>query len=138
MRSHGSGTDVPEAAMSPAKPQVRVRRVYEAPEPADGARVLVDRIWPRGLPKEEAALDEWAKNAAPSTELRTWYGHDHERFEEFRRRYREELADPAHREAVEHLHDLARRGPLTLLTATKSPEYSQAPVLADVLRGRQR
>jgi uncharacterized protein YeaO (DUF488 family) len=73
---------------------VRVRRVYEEPEPADGTRVLVDRIWPRGLAKAKAALDEWCKDVAPSDELRKWYSHDPDRFEEFGRRYQLELQDP--------------------------------------------
>ena len=73
------------------KPDVRVRRVYDDPEPDDGTRVLVDRIWPRGLTKDKARLDQWSKQVAPSTQLRKWYSHDPERFEEFDRRYREEL-----------------------------------------------
>ena len=72
-------------------PEVRVRRVYEEPAPGDGMRVLVDRIWPRGLRKDAARLDEWARDLAPSTELRTWYGHDPAKFGEFRRRYQAEL-----------------------------------------------
>ena len=75
------------------RPDVRVRRVYDGPEPDDGTRVLVDRIWPRGLTKDKARLDQWFKQVAPSTELRKWYSHDPERFEEFGRRYREELKD---------------------------------------------
>ena len=114
---------------------VRVRRVYEDPEPADGARVLVDRVWPRGLAKDKAALDHWCKNVAPSTELRKWYGHDPGRFAEFANRYRAELGDPDHAEALAGLRELAERRPLTLLTATRSSEISQAAVLADLLRG---
>ncbi|MER6142958.1 DUF488 family protein [Streptomyces sparsogenes] len=114
---------------------IRIRRVYEAPEPDDGARVLVDRIWPRGLAKEEARLDEWAKTAAPSTELRRWYGHAPERFAEFAERYRAELAEPERREAVDHLRDLAAAGPLTLLTATKDPAQSHLPLLAEAVGG---
>ena len=74
--------------------KVRVRRAYDEPEPDDGTRVLVDRLWPRGLSKARAALDEWCKNVAPSAELRTWYNHDPDRFEEFSRRYQQELQDP--------------------------------------------
>jgi uncharacterized protein YeaO (DUF488 family) len=114
---------------------IRIRRVYEAPEPDDGARVLVDRIWPRGLAKDEARLDEWAKAAAPSTELRRWYGHAPERFPEFAERYRAELAEPERREAVDHLRDLASAGPLTLLTATKDPARSHLPLLAEAVGG---
>jgi uncharacterized protein YeaO (DUF488 family) len=112
---------------------VRVRRVYEEPEPGDGTRVLVDRIWPRGLTKAKAALDEWRKDVAPSDELRKWYGHDPDRFEEFGRRYRLELHDPRRAEALAHLRGLARDRPLTLLTATRQPEISEAAVLAGLL-----
>jgi uncharacterized protein YeaO (DUF488 family) len=112
---------------------VRVRRVYDEPEADDGTRVLVDRIWPRGMTKARAALDEWCKDVAPSTELRKWYGHDPARFEEFTRRYRLELADPERAGALAHLRALAAAGPVTLLTATKEPAISEASVLASVL-----
>jgi uncharacterized protein YeaO (DUF488 family) len=115
-------------------PQVRVRRVYDEPRREDGTRVLVDRIWPRGLGKDEARLDEWCKQVAPSPELRRWYGHDPERFDEFGRRYREELAGPERAPALAHLRDLAAGGTLTLLTATRQAEISQAAVLAEVIR----
>jgi uncharacterized protein YeaO (DUF488 family) len=115
---------------------IRVRRVYEEPEPDDGARVLVDRIWPRGLRKDAAHLTEWAKDVAPSTELRTWYGHDPERFAEFSRRYQAELAAQPQREAMDELRHLAAAGPLTLLTATRDTDISQAAVLARLLRDR--
>ena len=114
-------------------PQPRVRRVYERPEAEDGLRVLVDRIWPRGLSKEAAELDDWAKDVAPSSELRRWYGHRPERFPEFARRYRAELRESAGRAAVERLLEAAGDGPWTLLTATKDLEYAHAGVLADVL-----
>lgn len=114
---------------------VRERRVYDPPEQADGTRVLVDRLWPRGLAKAKAAIDEWCKDIAPSTELRKWYGHDPARFEEFSRRYRAELTEPERTEALAHLRTLAKTRPLTLLTATREPEISEAAVLADVLRG---
>ena len=113
---------------------IRVRRVYDDPSPTDGTRVLVDRIWPRGLAKDRARVDEWLKAVAPSTELRRWYAHDASRFEEFRRRYRAELAEPERQAAVRHLRELARSGPLTLLTATRDLEHSQAAVLAGHLR----
>jgi uncharacterized protein YeaO (DUF488 family) len=115
-------------------PEVRLRRVYDEPSPEDGTRVLVDRIWPRGLAKAKAGVDEWAKAVAPSTELRRWYGHDPDRFEEFRRRYQAELADPERQAALGHLAELARSGPLTLLTATRDLDRSQAAVLAERLR----
>ncbi len=113
---------------------MRVRRVYEKPWRQDGARVLVDRVWPRGLSKVSAHLDEWAKNVAPSTELRRWYGHDPDRFAEFAERYRRELrSDDEAGEALAHLRDLAGAGRLTLLTATKDVDRSQAVVLAETL-----
>jgi uncharacterized protein YeaO (DUF488 family) len=116
--------------------QVRVRRAYDDPESSDGARVLVDRIWPRGLSKERAALDEWCKDVAPSTELRKWYSHDPDRFAEFGRRYQAELADPERSAALAHLRDLAAADrPLTLLTATRQPDISEAAVLAGLLGG---
>lgn len=117
-----------------ATSEVRVRRAYEQPEPADGARVLVDRLWPRGLSKARAALDEWCKNVAPSPELRTWYSHDPDRFAEFSRRYQQELLDPERAQALAHLRELAGKGPLTLLTATKQADISEAAVLAGLLR----
>ena len=113
---------------------IRVRRVYDEASPADGTRVLVDRIWPRGLRKEAARLDDWAKDVAPSTELRTWYGHDPAKFGEFRRRYTAELGQPGPREALVRIRDLAEDGPVTLLTATKDVGHSQAAVLAGLLR----
>lgn len=119
----------------PGKPTVRVRRVYDEPEPRDGTRVLVDRIWPRGVSKDRADLAEWCKRVAPSTGLRKWYAHDPERFEEFSGRYRRELKDPEPAEALRHLRDLASDHPLTLLTATKHVEISAATVLAEILRG---
>jgi uncharacterized protein YeaO (DUF488 family) len=116
---------------------VHVRRVYDEASPEDGTRVLVDRMWPRGLAKDVARLDDWAKHVAPSTELRRWYGHDPERFPEFRRRYRAELDQSPRREALGRLRALADRAPLTLLTATRDVEHSHAAVLADLLRPAQ-
>ena len=113
---------------------IRMQRAYDDLSPDDGTRVLVDRIWPRGLAKATARIDEWAKVVAPSTELRRWYGHDPSRFEEFRHRYQAELAEPERQGAVRHLRELARSGPLTLLTATKDIEHSQAAVLVEYLR----
>ena len=113
---------------------VQVRRVYEERRRGDGSRVLVDRLWPRGLRKAEAGFDEWCKEAAPSPELRKWYGHDPARFDEFRRRYRAELRDGAGARAVAHLRRFAERRTLTLLTATKDLGTSGAVVLADVVR----
>lgn len=115
--------------------RVQVRRVYEDPEPGDGARVLVDRLWPRGIAKERLHLDRWAKEVAPSTELRTWYGHQPERFDEFRRRYLTELKAPPAAEVVQELRHLAEGAGVTLLTATRDVDRSGARVLADALRG---
>jgi uncharacterized protein YeaO (DUF488 family) len=119
--------------MMAGKGKVQVRRVYEEPAAEDGIRVLVDRIWPRGLTKAKAGLDEWCKQVAPSTEPRTWYHHDPELFAEFGRLYRSELADPERAAAVTHLRELAQGGVLTLLTATKQAEISEAAVLAELL-----
>jgi uncharacterized protein YeaO (DUF488 family) len=116
------------------KHDISIRRVYDDPAPAGGRRVLVDRLWPRGLAKSAAAVDEWVKAVAPSDDLRRWYGHDPAKFAEFRRRYSAELRAPERAEALGHLRDLARSGPVTLLTATKDIEHSQAAVLASKLR----
>ncbi|HEY3483074.1 MAG TPA: DUF488 family protein [Streptomyces sp.] len=113
--------------------QITYRRIYEETSPKDGKRVLVDRVWPRGMRKEAAHLDEWVRDVAPSTELRRWYGHEPSRFTEFRRRYRAELRDAAHRQAAGHLRDLADHDKLTLLTATKDVDHSQAAVLTEWL-----
>ncbi|TJZ41919.1 DUF488 family protein [Streptomyces piniterrae] len=113
---------------------IQIRRVYDPPEPSDGARVLVDRLWPRGVSKEDARLTEWCKDAAPSSELRRWYRHEGERFERFEERYRDELAQDAAQPALEHLRELAAAGPLTLLTATKDVAHGHVAVLVDVLR----
>ncbi|WP_030176549.1 DUF488 domain-containing protein [Streptomyces sp. NRRL S-813] len=112
---------------------VTYRRIYEEPSAQDGKRVLVDRLWPRGVSKERADLDEWLKDVAPSTDLRHWYHHDVEHFDEFRRRYIAELHDPEHQHAVEQLRDLAAHDKVTLLTATKDADHSEAAVLAQWL-----
>jgi uncharacterized protein YeaO (DUF488 family) len=112
---------------------VRVRRVYEQPSPDDGERMLVDRLWPRGLSKKAARLDEWVKDVAPSDGLRRWYGHEPERFAEFRRRFLSELREPERAAALARLAEAANRGTVTLLTATKDAEHSEAAVLAEVL-----
>lgn len=114
--------------------QIRLRRVYDDPAPDDGTRVLVDRLWPRGLAKDAAHVDVWEKDVAPSGELRTWYGHDPQKFAEFQHRYTEELATPERTAALARLRALARQGPVTLLTATRDIEHSQAAVLAQLLR----
>lgn len=114
--------------------RVQVRRVYDEPGSTDGVRVLVDRVWPRGLRKADAALDEWIKDVAPSTELRKWFGHDPEKFARFSSRYRGELGTPTRRAALEHLRTVSENNVLTLLTATRDVAHSNAAVLAEVLR----
>lgn len=113
---------------------VVLKRAYDEAGPEDGTRVLVERLWPRGVSREEAALDLWLKEVAPSPELRTWYDHDPERWEEFRRRYRAELDErPA---AMERLEALAREGRLTLVLASRDVERSSAAVLKEYLEER--
>lgn len=115
---------------------IQVKRVYDAAEPADGARVLVDRVWPRGISKERAQLSLWAKAVTPSTGLRRWYHEDREgRWVEFRERFEAELAgDPAAKDQLTELRRLAKDGTLTLLTAVPDPDRSHVTVLVDVLR----
>jgi uncharacterized protein YeaO (DUF488 family) len=112
---------------------IEVKRIYDPPAAGDGYRVLVDRLWPRGVSKERARLDEWARELAPSDELRRWFDHRPERFEEFRARYRRELE--ARAEQVEKLRDRAREGSLTILYAARDREHNNAVVLAELLRG---
>ncbi len=120
--------------MPATTPDVRVRRVYDAPSPDDGIRVLVDRLWPRGLAKADAHVDEWPKALTPSTELRRWYhGPGEGDYEEFRRRYEAELAAPEAAASLERLRTLATTATLTLLTATKHPETSHTTVLREAL-----
>ncbi|MER7488020.1 DUF488 family protein [Streptomyces sp. NPDC126497] len=114
---------------------VRVRRVHEPPEPDDGVRVLVDRLWPRGLAKDAARVDEWPKGLTPSTELRRWYHGGEGSYEEFCERYGAELAAPEAAGLLERVRELAGKGPVTLLTASKDPEHSHAQVLARLLTG---
>jgi uncharacterized protein YeaO (DUF488 family) len=119
--------------MAKLKAEIQVKRVYDPPEKDDGARVLVDRLWPRGVSKAHAALTLWLKEIAPGEELREWFGHDPARWEEFVRRYRAELA---HNEtAVARLRDLVREGPVTLLYAAHDREHNNAVALAAYLHG---
>ena len=117
----------------PGTPDVRVRRIYDPAADDDGIRVLVDRRWPRGVSKARADLDEWCTAVAPSDALRRWYGHLPERFEEFEARYRAELQEPDRASALRHLEVMAAHDRLTLLTATKRVEISQAAVLAHLM-----
>ncbi|MDZ7786799.1 MAG: DUF488 domain-containing protein [Halofilum sp. (in: g-proteobacteria)] len=113
---------------------IRIRRIYEPVSPDDGTRVLVDRVWPRGVRKADAALDRWAKDVTPSTDLRKWFGHDPARFDEFAAAYRHEL--DGRPEAVAELVELARDGDLTLLYAARDPDCNHARILAEYLRER--
>ena len=112
---------------------VALKRVYDEPEPGDGTRVLVDRLWPRGLSKERAHIDLWLKEIAPSSELRTWFGHDPEKFAEFRRRYQNEIASETGQTALAKLRAQAKQGPVTLVFAARDTEHANAVVLRDLL-----
>ena len=114
---------------------VHLKRAYEAPDRKDGLRVLVDRLWPRGVSKANAAIDEWLKELAPSTELRKWFGHDPHRWNEFRRRYAKEIHDQPG--PLAHLRELARQGPITLVYSAHDEIHNDAVVLRDVLLGRE-
>ena len=120
----------------PSEPDVRLKRAYEPPSAGDGTRVLVDRLWPRGVSKADIAIDLWLKDVAPSTELRRWFGHDPERWDEFRRRYQAELADKA--EPLKALQAYARKGTLTLIYAARDEAHNEAVVLRDLLVRRLR
>ncbi len=114
-----------------AERQIRIKRTYEPPSARDGARVLVDRIWPRGLKKSDAAISRWLKEIAPSTALRTWFGHDPARWEEFRRRYQAELEGKG--ALLEELREMATERPLTLLYSARDEAHNQAVVLREML-----
>ena len=120
--------------MPGAKPDIRVKRIYDPPDGKDGARVLVDRLWPRGVSKDRAKLTLWLKDIAPSDDLRRWFGHDPPRFAEFSRRYRAELG--ANKEAVSRVQDLTKAGTVTLLYGARDTEHNEARVLADYLEAR--
>ncbi len=110
---------------------IRIKRIYDPPAAEDGRRVLVDRLWPRGVAKEKARIDEWLKEIAPSDVLRKWFGHDPARWEEFRRRYRGELESQG--ELLERLRAEAKRGTVTLLFAAKDEEHNNAVVIQELL-----
>jgi uncharacterized protein YeaO (DUF488 family) len=112
--------------------EVRVKRVYEAPAAGDGYRVLVDGLWPRGISRDRARLDEWARDLAPSAELRRWFAHDPAKFDEFRARYRRELARRS--DGLRELRQRASRGPITLVYAARDERHNNAVALAEVLR----
>ncbi len=110
---------------------IKTKRVYDAPDPADGYRVLVDRLWPRGVTKAAAQLDEWLKDIAPSPDLRTWFGHEETRWTEFKRRYRQELMQPERIAHLERLATLARQQTLTLLYAARADKHNSASIVRD-------
>lgn len=120
--------------MSIPATNVRLKRAYDAPDPGDGRRLLVDRLWPRGVSKADAGIDEWVKEIAPSTELRKWFGHDPARWDEFRRRYAEEIR--GHAELLGHLRELAREGPVTLVYSARDEVHNDAVVLRQMILGR--
>lgn len=111
--------------------KINIKRAYEKPSTADGKRILVDRLWPRGLTKEKAAIDMWLKDIGPSTELRKWFGHDPEKWEEFQKRYRQELKK--NKEQVSLLSKLIRKGAVTLIYGARDEEHNEALVLKDWL-----
>jgi uncharacterized protein YeaO (DUF488 family) len=113
---------------------VKLKRAYEPPSAEDGTRVLVDRLWPRGVSKQKASLDRWMKEIAPSTELRKWFAHDPERWEQFRRRYAEEICE--HPDLLAELRSLARHHKVTLVYSAHDEAHNDAVVLRDVLLGR--
>jgi uncharacterized protein YeaO (DUF488 family) len=117
-----------------AAANVRMKRAYEPPDPTDGVRILVDRLWPRGVTKAAAAVDQWAKELAPSTELRKWFGHDPGRWDEFRRRYAAEIRERP--DALRDLRDRAKKGPVTLVYSAHDETHNDAVVLRDILLRR--
>jgi uncharacterized protein YeaO (DUF488 family) len=121
--------------MTLAADRVQIKRAYEPASDGDGTRILIDRLWPRGVTKERAALDDWFKELGPSTELRQWFGHDPSRWDEFRGRYRDELHE--HAELLERLRAFAREGRLTLVYSAHDEARNDAVVLREVLLGRK-
>ena len=121
------------AAKRVVSADIRIKRAYDAPEAGDGLRILIDRLWPRGMPKAKLKLDAWAKHLSPSNALRKWYQHDPEKFAEFRKRYEAELK--AEGEGLADLRAAVKGRTVTLLTATKERELSHATVLRDLLLG---
>ncbi|HMA70215.1 MAG TPA: DUF488 domain-containing protein [Xanthobacteraceae bacterium] len=116
-----------------AAASIRLKRAYDRPAAGDGKRVLIDRLWPRGIKKADAAIDEWMKELAPSTALRKWFGHDPARWHEFRRRYLKELQQQS--EQIDRLRTLARQGPITLVFSARDEAHNDAVVLRDFMVG---
>ncbi len=117
---------------------VVLKRVYDRPAPKDGTRVLVDRLWPRGLSKQQAAVDAWLRDLAPSNELRKWFHAHYEAWSLFRKRYMKELASPEASEALQRLYAMAKRGKVTLLFGSKNEEHNNATVLKELLEGARK
>ncbi|HEX8874042.1 MAG TPA: DUF488 domain-containing protein, partial [Nitrosospira sp.] len=115
---------------------IKLKRAYDPPEPADGIRILVDRLWPRGVKKVDAAIDQWMKDIAPSADLRNWFGHDPVRWEEFCERYAAELGQ--HPEQLEQLRELARKGPITLVYSARDEAHNDAVALRAFILGRKK
>jgi uncharacterized protein YeaO (DUF488 family) len=116
---------------------IKLKRMYDTAERSDGVRILVDRLWPRGISKDEAAIDEWMKDLAPSTRLRTWFSHKPERWPEFRKRYRRELGTPEKKKMLENIRRISTIATVTLLYATKDTNQNNAVALAELLKRRQ-
>ena len=114
---------------------MKIARIYDPPESGDGVRVLADRLWPRGVRKDDPRFDRWVKDVAPSSELRRWYNHDPARYDEFVARYEDELRNPVAADALDGLRRLADEGPITLLTSAKDVEHGHLAVLARLLEG---
>jgi len=113
---------------------VKLKRAYEPPTADDGTRILIDRLWPRGVTKERAAIDQWMKDISPSTELRKWFGHDPARWDEFRRRYAKEVHQ--HAELLDQLRLLAREGPITLVYSARDEKHNDAIELRELILGK--
>lgn len=116
-------------------PDIHIKRIYDKPAEVDGFRILVDRLWPRGLTKQAASINLWLKNIAPSNELRHWYSHEPEKWQEFQKRYRQELK--ANPESVKLLKEKIKEGPATLLYSSKEPKLNNAAALAQFLENDQ-
>jgi len=122
--------------LRPLPDSIRLQRAYDDPQPDDGHRVLVDRVWPRGRTKTDLHLDAWRRDLGPSTALRTWFGHDPERWKEFQARYRAELAEPERAHALDELAAIARARRITIVYGARDREHNQARVIADEIAAR--
>jgi uncharacterized protein YeaO (DUF488 family) len=116
---------------------IKLKRMYHTAERSDGVRILVDRLWPRGISKDGAAIDEWMKDLAPSKRLRTWFGHKPERWPEFRKRYRKELGTPKKRKMLENIRRISTIATVTLLYSAKDTDQNNAVALAELLKRKQ-